>query len=123
METAVRVRVKIDDRTFWWRRSFLGENISNGNWIVALILLLACGGAIYSGWIWTGVCLGVAGLLSIVWNESVAKTATIVGSWIAAGALSAWLLGMACDAMFGNPPIGHAVGLVIAIVGIIKTID
>ncbi len=76
----MRVRVKIDDRSFWWRRSFLGENISNGNWIIALILSLACGGAIYSGWIWTGVGLGVASALSFVWNESVAKTATIVGS-------------------------------------------
>ena len=119
----MRVRIKIDDRSVWWRRSILGANISNGNWIIALIFSLACGGAIYTEWIWVGVGLGVASLLSIVWNESVAKTATIVGTWIAAGVASAWLLGMLCDSMFGNPPIGHALGLVIGVVGVIKTID
>ena len=119
----MRERVRIDDRVFWKRRSYLGENISNGNWIVATILLSSCGGAIHQGWIWPGIGLGVAGSLSIVWNEAVAKTATIVGGWIVAGVASAWLLGMACDAMFGNATIGHALGLVVGIAGVVKTID
>lgn len=119
----MRVRVKIDDRTFWWRRSFLGENISNGNWIIALILALACGGAIYTGWIWVGVGLGVASSLSIVWNESVAKTATIVGTWIVVGVGSAFLFAMLSNAMFGSPALGHMLGLAIGIAGVVKMID
>ena len=120
----MRVREKpIDTRHFWHRRSLLGENISNGNWIIAGILLLSGGGALQQGWIIAAVALGVAGLLSIVWNEGVAKTTTIIGSWIVAGAASAWLLGMATNAMFGTPAAGHAVGLVVAIVGIVLTID
>lgn len=101
----------------------IGENICNGNWIAALILLPAGGGAIYQGWLAAGIGLVVAGLLSFVWNASVAKTATIVGSWIAAGAASAWLLGMLSNAMFGTPIAGHIAGLVIAIAGVVKTID
>jgi hypothetical protein len=114
---------KIDDRAFWKRRSFLGENISNGNWIIAIILLLSGGGALQQGWIVAAIGLGVAGALSIVWNEAVAKTATIVGVWLAAGAASAWGLSLACNAAFGMPAIGHVVGLIIAIVGIVMTID
>ncbi|MBC7821192.1 MAG: hypothetical protein IAG10_30260 [Planctomycetaceae bacterium] len=119
----MRIRIKTDDRAFWQRRSFLGENISNGNWIIAAILLLSSGGAVYTGWIGVGVGLGVAGLLSIVWNPAVAKTATIVGGWIVAGVASAWLLGMLCNSMFGSPAIGYGSGLAIAIIGVIKTID
>lgn len=122
-ETTVRVRIRIDDRPFWQRSSFLGENISNGNWIVALVLLLCCGGAIFAGWIWAGVALGIAGLLSIVWNAAVAKTATIVGVWIVTGVGSAWLLGMLCEAMFGSPALGFAAGLGVAITGVVMTID
>ncbi len=119
----MRVRIKIDDRPFWQRSSFLGENISNGNWIVAFVLLLCCGGAIYTGWIWPGVALGIAGLLSIVWNDAVAKTSTIIGGWIAAGVGSAFLLGMLCNVIFGTPALGYASGLGIAIVGVVMTID
>ena len=119
----MRVRIKIDDRPFWWRSSYLGENISNGNWIVAVVLLLCCGGAIFANWIWAGVALGIAGLLSIVWNGAVARTATIVGGWIVAGVGSAWLLGLLCDSLFGNSAIGHTAGLAVGIVGVIKTID
>lgn len=120
----MRVRAKpVDTRDFWYRRSFLGENISNGNWIVATILLLSTAGCIYQGWILAAIGLGVAGLLSIVWNPAVAKTTTIIGSWLVAGAGTAWVLGMACGAMFDNPAIGHFIGLVVAIAGIVKTID
>ena len=120
----MRVREKpIDTRDFWHRRSILGENISNGNWIISAILLLSAGGAVYRGWILAAVALGVAGLLSIVWNEGVAKTTTIIGGWIVAGGASAWLLGMATDAMFGSTAGGHAIGLVVAIVGVVLTID
>lgn len=120
----MRVRVKpIDTRHFWKRRSLLGENISNGNWIIAAILLLSTAGCIYQGWILAAVGLGIAGLLSIVWNEGVAKTTTIIGVWLVAGAATAWVLALACDAMFGNPAIGHFIGLVVAIAGIVKTID
>lgn len=113
----------IDQRPFWNRRSILGENISNGNWIVALILLLSGGGALQQGWIIAAIGLGVAGLLSVVWNDGVAKTTTIIGSWIVAGAASAWLLGLLTTSMFGSPAGGHAVGLIIAIAGIVTTID
>ncbi len=120
----MRVREKpIDTRHFWHRRSLLGENISNGNWIVAAIFLLSGAGALQQGWIITAIALGIAGLLSIVWNEGVAKTTTIIGSWIVAGAASAWLLGMATNAMFGSTAGGHAIGLVVAIVGVFLTID
>ncbi len=120
----MRPRVtKVDDRHFWYRRSFFGENISNGNWIVAMVLLLSGGGALQQGWIVTSIGLGIAGALGFVWNEAVAKTATIVGIWLAAGAGSAWVLGLACDAMFGTAAIGHAIGLVIAIAGVVMTID
>lgn len=117
------VKIKKDDRPFWQRRSFLGENISNGNSIVATVLLLGGGGALYGGWILIAVPLGVAGLLSFVWNEGVAKTTTIIGGWIVAGAASAWLLGMACNALFGMSSIGHFLGLVVGIVGVLVTID
>ena len=120
----MRPRVaKIDGRAFWKRRSFLGENISNGNWIIATILLLSGGGALQQGWIIAAIGLGVAGALSIVWNEAVAKTATIVGVWLAAGAASAWGLSLACDAAFGMPAIGHVIGLIVAIGGVVFTID
>lgn len=114
---------KIDDRPFLQRRSLLGENISNKNWIMALVLLGSAAGAASQAWIGTAIGLGVAGLLSIVWNEGVAKTTTIIGVWILAGGGSAWVLGMACNAMFGQPALGHAVGLIVGIVGIILTID
>ena len=114
---------KVDDRHFWYRRSMLGENISNGNWIIATLLLGSCGFSVQQGWIVAAVALGIAGLLSIVWNPGVAKTTTIIGVWIVAGSASAWLLGMACDAMFGTPAIGYGLGLVVAIVGIVSTID
>lgn len=117
------VKIKQDDRVFWKRRSFLGENISNGNSIVATVLLLAGGGALYGGWLLIAIPLGVAGLLSFVWNEGVAKTTMIIGGWIAAGAASAFLLGMACNALFGMPAIGHFIGLVVGIVGVVTTID
>lgn len=120
----MRVRVKpIDTSHFWHRRSLLGENITNGNWIVALVLLLSAGGALQQGWIVAAIGLGVAGLLSIVWNDGVAKTATIIGGWIAAGAASAWLLGLLTTSMFGSPTGGHVVGLIVAIAGIVVTID
>ena len=120
----MRTRVRpVDTRAFWYRRSVLGENISNGNWIVALVLLSSGGGALQQGWIVAAIALGVAGLLSIVWNEGVAKTATIVGSWIVAGATSAYLLGMVSNSLFGAPTIGHVVGLVVAIAGVVLTID
>lgn len=120
----MRIRaVKVDDRHFWKRRSFLGENISNGNWIIATILLLCGGGALQQGWIIAAIGLGVAGALSIVWNEAVAKTATIVGVWLTAGAASAWVLALACNAMFGMPAIGHVIGLIVAIAGVVMTID
>ncbi len=120
----MRIRaVKVDTRHFWKRRSFLGENISNGNSIVAAILLLAAGCTLYQGWIIAAIGLGVAGLLSIVWNDGVAKTSTIIGGWLLAGAASAWLLSMACDAMFGMPAIGQFIGLVITIAGVVTTID
>lgn len=116
-------KVKIDDRAFWWRRSVLGENISNGNWIVALILLLGGGFAVSQGWIVSGIGLGVAGMLSFVWNEGVAKTTYIIGAWVVAGASSAWLLGMLCNAMFGMPIIGYIIALIASISGVVKTID
>ena len=117
------VKVKFDDRPFWWRRSILGENISNGNWIVALILLLGGGFAISQGWIATGIGLGVAGMLSFVWNEGVAKTTYIISAWVVVGAVSAWVLGFACNAMFGMPILGHILGLIGGIAGVIATID
>lgn len=117
------VKIKPDDRPFWKRRSFLGENISNGNSIVATVLLLAAVGAAYGGWIVVAVPLGVAGLLSFVWNAGVAKTTTIIGGWITAGAASAWVLGLLCNSLFGMPAIGHFVGLVVGIVGVVTTID
>ncbi len=124
LETILATRLKkIDDRPFWKRRSFLGENISNANWIVAAILLASGGGAACFGWFIVGGALGVAGLLSYVWNDGVAKTTTIIGGWIAAGAGSAWLLGLLCNAMFGNPAVGYFGGLVIGIVGVVATID
>ena len=120
----MRTRVKpVDTRTFWYRRSMLGENISNGNWIIAAILLAIGGGALQQGWIIAAVAFGVAGLLSFVWNEGVAKTTTIIGSWIIAGATSAFLLGMVCNSLFGSPTIGHFTGLVVAIAGVVLTID
>lgn len=122
MTLATRVK-KIDDRTFLKRRSFLGEHISNANWIAAVILLVAGVGAAYYGWIIVGIGLGVAGLLSYVWNEGVAKTTTIIGGWLVAGAGSAWLLGLLCNTMFGVPAIGYFIGLVIGIVGVVTTID
>lgn len=117
------VKIKIDDRPFWKRRSFLGENISNGNSIVAVVLLLGSGGAVSQGWIMAAVPLGIAGLLSIVWNPAVAKTTTIIGGWLTAGAGTAWLLGMVCNSLFGQPSIGHFAGLVVGIVGVMMTID
>jgi hypothetical protein len=117
------VKVKIDDRPFWRRRSFLGENISNGNSIVAATLLASSAGAAYVGWLMASIALGIAGMLSIVWNESVAKATTIIGCWILVGAGSAWLLGMLCDSFFGMPAVGYFAGLVIGIVGVTKTID
>lgn len=114
---------KIDDRPFLKRRSFLGENISNGNWILAVILLASGGGAAYYGWLLVGLALGVAGLLSYVWNEGVARTTTIIVGWIVAGAASAWLLGLLCNTMFGMPAIGYFIGLVVGIVGVVTTID
>ena len=120
----MRIRaVKVDDRHFWKRRSFLGENISNGNSIVATVLLLAAGGTLYQGWIIVAIGLGVAGMLSFVWNEGVAKTTMIIAGWLVAGAASAWLLSLASDAMFGMPAIGHFIGLVITIAGVVTTID
>ena len=119
---AVRAK-KIDDRAFWVRRSLLGENISNGNWIVGTTLLLSGGFALKQGWILAAILLGVAGLLSFVWNPSVAKTTTIIGGWLVVGGASAWVLGLLCVAMFGSPAGGHAMGLVIGIVGIVMTID
>lgn len=115
--------IKVDDRPFLQRRSLLGENISNGNWIVATVLLLSGGGALKQGWIFAAIGLGVAGALSIVWNPAVAKTATIVGVWLVAGGGAAWGLGLACEAAFGSQAIGHVIGLVIAIGGIVFTID
>ncbi len=117
------LKIKIDDSPFWMRRSYLGENISNGNWIIAAIFILSGGIALYREWIWVGIVLGVAGLLSIVWNEGVAKTTIIIGGWIAAGAASAWLLSLLCNAAFGMPVIGYAIGLAVAIIGVIVTID
>lgn len=117
------VKVKKDDRPFWQRRSFLGENISNGNSIVATLLLLSAGGALYTGWLMIAIPLGVAGLLSFVWNDGVARTTMIIGGWIVAGASSAWLLGMVCNSLFGMPAIGHFAGLVIGIAGVVTTID
>lgn len=114
---------KIDDRPFLQRRSYLGENISNKNWIMATVLLGACGFAISRAWIVTAVAFGVAGLLSIVWNPGVAKTATIIGGWLVVGSGSAWVLGLACNAMFGQPALGHALGLAVGIIGIVLTID
>lgn len=120
----MRIREKpVDNRHFWHRRSLLGENINNGNWIIASILLLSGGGALYQGWIVAAIALGVAGLLSIVWNEGVAKTTTIIGVWLVVGAASAWLLGLATNSMFGSTAGGHAVGLVVAIAGVVMTID
>lgn len=115
--------VKVDDRPFLQRRSLLGENISNGNWIVSSVLLLVGGGAIQQGWIMAAVGLGVAGALAIVWNPAVAKTATVVGVWLVAGGVSAWGFGLVCNSAFGSPAIGHVIGLVIAIGGIVFTID
>lgn len=117
------VKVRPDDRVFWQRRSVLGENISNGNWIVALILLLGGGFAFSRGWIGAGVGLGIAGMLSFVWNEGVAKTTYIICAWVIAGAASAWVLGFLCNAMFGMPIIGYIVGLIAGISGVIATID
>lgn len=117
------IKVKQDDRPFWRRRSILGENISNGNSIVAAILLASSGGAAYVGWLMASIPLGIAGLLSIVWNPSVAKATTIVGCWIVAGAISAWLLSMLCNSFFGMPAVGYFAGLVIGIAGVMKTID
>ena len=74
-------------------------------------------------WIVAAIGLGVAGLLSIVWNPGVAKTTTIIGGWLVAGAVSAFLLSLACNAMFGMPAIGHFIGLVITIAGVVTTID
>lgn len=120
----MRVREKkIDDRPYLQRRSYLGENISNKNWIMATVLLGSCGFAVSRGWIVTSVAFGVAGLLSIVWNPGVAKTATIIGGWIVVGSASAWVLGLACNAMFGQPALGHAIGLGVGIIGIVLTID
>lgn len=120
----MRVRVKpVDTRHFWKRRSLLGENISNGNWIIATILLLLFAGAIQQGWIVAAIGLGVAGLLSIVWNEGVAKTTTIIGVWLVVGGATAWLLGLASNYAFGMDSIGHFIGLVVAIAGVVITID
>ncbi len=88
-----------------------------------MILLLSGGGALRQGWIIAAIGLGIVGALSFVWNEAVAKTATIVGVWLAAGAAAAWGLSLACNAAFGMPAIGHVIGLIIAIVGIVMTID
>jgi hypothetical protein len=90
---------------------------------VAAILLVGSGGAAYVGWLVASILLGIAGLLSIVWNDSVAKTTSIIGCWIVAGAGSAWLLGMLCDSLFGMPAVGYFAGLVIGIGGVMKTID
>lgn len=118
-----RTRITKDDRPFWIRRSYLGASISNGNWIVAAALFLTGGVLLQRGWILLAVLLGVAGMLSIVWNQAVARTTTIIGGWIAMGASSGWVLGLAGDAMFGMPALGHALGLAIGIVGVIITID
>ena len=115
--------LKKDDRPFWIRRSFIGEHISNRNWIIAMILLISAGFAFHSGWVVTAVGLGVAGMLSFVWNEGVAKTTTIIGVWIVAGGSSAWLLGLICGAVTGMPIIGYAMGLAVGIVGVMMTID
>ena len=120
------MRVKerpVDTRPFWYRRSMFGENISNGNWIISLTLVLIAAGAVQQGWILAAVPLGVAGLLSIVWNDGVAKATGIIGAWLTAGGISAFLLGMATTSMFGSPTIGHVIGLVVAIGGIVATID
>lgn len=74
-------------------------------------------------WIPVGIAFVIAGLLSFVWNEGVAKTTTIIGAWIVAGSASAWVLGIVCNAMFGMPALGYFIGLVIGIAGVVKTID
>ena len=117
------IKVRPDDRPFWQRRSYMGEGISNRNWIIALIFLLSAAFAVYKEWIWAGVGLGVAGMLSFVWNEGVAKTTTIIGVWIVAGAGSAWVLSFVCNAVFGMPILGHILGLVVGLVGVMMTID
>lgn len=120
----MRVREKkIDDRPFLQRRSYLGESISNKNWIMATVLLGSGGFALSRTWIVASIALGVAGLLSIVWNPGVAKTTAIIGGWLVVGSASAWVLGLACDAMFGQPALGHALGLAVGIIGIVLTID
>ena len=43
--------------------------------------------------------------------------------WIAAGAVSAWLLGWLCNAIFGLPIVGDAMCLAFGIVGVMKTTD
>lgn len=88
-----------------------------------MILLISAGFAFHSGWVVTAVGLGVAGMLSFVWNEGVAKTTTIIGVWIVAGGSSAWLLGLICGAVTGMPIIGYAMGLAVGIVGVMMTID
>jgi hypothetical protein len=123
LETIMALKVKSDDGPFWMRRSYLGESISNGNWIICAILILSGSIAFYREWIWVGIVLGVAGLLSFVWNEGVAKTTTIIGGWIAAGAASSWLLSLVCNAAFGMPVLGYAMGLAVAIIGVLVTID
>ena len=90
---------------------------------MATVLLLCGGGALQMGWILVAIGLGVAGLLSIVWNPGVAKTTTIISVWLVAGAGTAWVLGMACNSLFGMDTIGHVIGLVVAIVGVVATID
>ena len=62
-------------------------------------------------------------LQSFVWNEGVAKTTTIIGSWLVAAGGSAWLLGMLCNSLFGNPIIGYIAGMLIGVVGVVTTID
>lgn len=119
----MKPRIIKDDRSFWWRGSYLGRDISNGNWIIAVVLLAASGGAFSRQWIIAGVVLLVAGLLSFVWNEGVAKTTAIITAWVSIGAGSAWVLGLACGAMFGMPVVGYAVGLIIGIAGVVTTID
>jgi hypothetical protein len=116
-------RVRNDDSPFWQRRSFFGEYIKNSNWIIAAIFFVFGGIAIKQGWVLAGVLLIVAGTLSFVWNEGVAKTATIIGGWIVAGVATAFVLSYACGYAFGMPAIGYFVGLAVGLIGVMMTID
>ena len=117
------IRVRKDDSPFWHRRSFFGEYIKNSNWIIAAVLFLFAGIAINQGWVFAGVLLIVTGTLSFVWNEGVAKTATIIGVWVVAGSVSAFALSYVCGYVFGMPAVGYFLGLAIGLTGVMMTVD